>query len=398
MTAVRKSHRICPCNAYDIEGIQSWLEDLAAEGLQLEKDGYFAGFFTFTRTEPKRMTYRLVPVKKDKAALLDENDPDSDEVDVSASMGWTYLVRYGMFHIYVSQAPSPRELHTDPAVQSLALNFLRKRLVSNIVTTFIWAAIYLALRQSSFGYPFRNAATIGLLFSVCIYSWLLVGLFTPVADVIRLLRYQKRLRSGDSLTQRKNWRKSAHYTISAKLLVFLLPILGIIGAAATQKEAALQPILPDTSVPFVTIRDLIPDGEYIRDDSMFGDYNEYRSWSTAVAPVNMEWNEWATVTGPDGAACKGILRIDYHECSSEWLAQQLANDYYQYDRLRYTKFEDLPAPDIRVDSIRHYYNYLPCILIQHDNIVIHVTTTLQDENDESAWGIWLDATEKRLNN
>ena len=38
MTAVRKSHRICPCNAYDIEGIQSWLEDLAAEGLQLEKD------------------------------------------------------------------------------------------------------------------------------------------------------------------------------------------------------------------------------------------------------------------------------------------------------------------------------------------------------------------------
>ena len=396
MTAGKKSNRICPCNAYDIEGIQSWLEDMAMEGLHLEKDGYFAGFFTFIRTEPKKITYRLVPVKKEKAALFDENDPESDEVDVSASMGWTYLVRYGMFHIYCSDSPAPRELHTDPAVQSLALNFLRKRLVSSIAVTFTWVIIYLTLRQSPFGFPFRSAAAIGMLFTICLYSWLLVGLFGPVGDTVRILRYQKRLRKGESLTVRKDWKKTAPQTILSKLLVFVLPIMGLIGAASTLSEAALQPIVPETTVPFVTIEDLIPGGEYIREDALFGDYNQYRSWSTAAAPVSIEWNEWATITGAGGTTYEGILRIDYHECSSEWLAKQVANDYYQYDRHRYNKFEDLPPLDAQVDSIRHYYNYLPYILIQHDNIVIHVTMTLQNENDDSALDSWLQLTVEQL--
>ena len=396
MTARKKSSRICPCNAYDIEGIQSWLEDLAMEGLHLEKDGYFAGFFTFIRTEPKKITYRLVPVKKEKAALFDENEPDSDEVEISQHMGWEYLVRYGMFHIYCSESPSPRELHTDPAVQSLALNFLRKRLVSSTVTTFVWIIIWIAMRRSPFGFPFRCAAAIGLMFTLCLYVWFIQGLFTPVADVIRLLRYQKRLRKGESLTARKDWKKYALVKIFSKLLVFILPIVSILGAVSTLTEASLRPITPDTAVPFVTIANLIPEGEYAQVGSSFGDYNQYRSWSTAAAPVNMEWNEWATVTGTDGTTYEGILRIDYHECSSEWLARQLANDYYQYDRHRYNKFEDLESPDVQVDSIRHYYNYLPYILIQHDNIVIHVTMTLQDENDDSALDSWLQLTVEQL--
>jgi hypothetical protein len=367
-------------------------------GLRLEKDGYFAGFFSFVPAEPQKLTYRLVPVKKENTTFFDENDPDSDELDVSASMGWTYLVRYGMFHIYCSDSPAPRELHTDPAVQSLALNFLRKRLVSSIAVTFTWVIIYLALRQSPFGFPFRSAAAIGMLFTICLYSWLLVGLFGPVGDTIRILRYHKRLRRGDRPIRKKNWRKAAPYTLGIKLLVFILPILGIVGAASTLGEARLQPISPETDAPFITIADLIPEGEYIQDDSMFGDYNQYRSWSTAAAPVNMEWNEWATITATDGTTYEGILRIDYHECSSEWLAKQVANDYYQYDRHRYNKFEDLPPLDAQVDSIRHYHNYLPYILIQHDNIVIHATMTLQNENDDSALDSWLDAVEKQFSN
>ena len=396
MFNTKKALRICPCNSYDIEGIQSWLEDLSMDGLSLEKDGYFGGVFTFLRTTPKKVIYRLVPVKKENSTLFDENDPDSDEVEISQQMGWEYLVRYGMFHIYRTESPCPRELHTDPAVQSLALNFLRKRLMGNIVTTFICVGIYIAMRSSPFGFPFRCAAAIGLLFAVSLYGWLLLGLFQPVADIVRLIGYQKRLRSGDSLNGRKNWKKNAPGMILSKLLVLILPILCIIGAASTLTEASLRPMSPETDAPFVTIGDLIPGGEYDQADGTFGDYNEYRSWSTIAAPVSMEWNEWATITGTDGTAYEGILRIDYHECSSEWLARQLANDYYQYDRHRYNKFEDLESPDIQVDSIRHYYNYLPYILIQHDNIVIHATMTLQDQSNESIQDLWIEETVKWL--
>ena len=31
--------RLCPCPPYDVEGMESWLSDLAARGLLLEEDG-----------------------------------------------------------------------------------------------------------------------------------------------------------------------------------------------------------------------------------------------------------------------------------------------------------------------------------------------------------------------
>ena len=40
---IRYAYRFCPCFRYDIEGIQTWLEDMAAQGLVLEADGIFLG-------------------------------------------------------------------------------------------------------------------------------------------------------------------------------------------------------------------------------------------------------------------------------------------------------------------------------------------------------------------
>ena len=47
-----------------------------------------------------------------------------------------------------------------------------------------------------------------------------------------------------------------------------------------------------------------------------------------------------------------------------------------------------------MDSIRHYSNYLPYVLIQHDNIVIHATMTIHDQNDDIVRDIWVEATAK----
>ena len=101
MFNTKKALRICPCNSYDIEGIQSWLEDLSMDGLRLEKDGYFGGVFTFLRTTPKKVIYRLVPVKKENSTLFDENDPDSDEVERWAGSIWSVMV------CSISTTPNP---------------------------------------------------------------------------------------------------------------------------------------------------------------------------------------------------------------------------------------------------------------------------------------------------
>ena len=52
-------YRLTPCPAYDVEGMESWLEDLAEKGLFLTRDGFFCGFGFFHREEPRKVKYRL---------------------------------------------------------------------------------------------------------------------------------------------------------------------------------------------------------------------------------------------------------------------------------------------------------------------------------------------------
>ena len=45
----RGAVRLIPCADYDIEGLQSYFEEMAAKGLHLKKDGIFAHFAAFER-------------------------------------------------------------------------------------------------------------------------------------------------------------------------------------------------------------------------------------------------------------------------------------------------------------------------------------------------------------
>ena len=102
---VKYAYRLCPCDKSDVEGIQSWLEDMAAQGLYLVEDGVFCGVFTFEQRLPGDTTYRLDVAQKRKPRFLDSGDGLSDEeVELYRSMGWEYLVRYGDFNITVQQS------------------------------------------------------------------------------------------------------------------------------------------------------------------------------------------------------------------------------------------------------------------------------------------------------
>lgn len=388
----KKAFRICPCSPYNVEAVQTWLEDLARDGLILEKDGYFAGVFTFLREQPRTMIYRLEPVQKPNASIFDENDPDIDMVESIAEMGWEYMFRYGMFHIYRTTDPHPRELHTDPAVQSMALSAVHKRLAVNIIDSLVWILLWLLTRNTPFGHPFRSAVTIGLTFVLSYSAWFFLFIFQPISGAVMLWRYRKRLKAGDALTSRKDWKRLAPASICAKLLVLLLPCLLVGNVISTLTDATHEPLDRQTEVPFVTIADLMPQGEYSQSSHTFGDYNLYREWSTAVSAVNIEWSEWAKVTSSDGTTYDGILRLDYHETSSEWLARQLAKDYYHYDRHRYNRFSEQEAPETSADSIRIYSNHVNYVLIQHDNIVIHATLTLTDQDNNSLQPLWIEET------
>ena len=69
-------------------------------------------------------------------------EPDEAQVELCAQYRWEYVARHGQFYIYRSADPSARELNTDPKVQALALNAVKKRLVSDLISLLVWTVLY----------------------------------------------------------------------------------------------------------------------------------------------------------------------------------------------------------------------------------------------------------------
>ena len=69
----RHIHRPAPCPAYDIYGMESWLETMAQEGYLLARDGFFMGFADFEAAKPCTMKYRLQAAKRPRSAFEDNS-------------------------------------------------------------------------------------------------------------------------------------------------------------------------------------------------------------------------------------------------------------------------------------------------------------------------------------
>ena len=127
-------YRLAPCPSYDVEGIESWLEDLAEEGLFLTNDGFFCGFGFFHKEEPKKVKYRLQAKSSHGSFVTDSYEPLKEEMELSRELGWEFVVSHGEFFIYRSIEENVRELNSDPEVQAITLKEVKKRQFSSITT------------------------------------------------------------------------------------------------------------------------------------------------------------------------------------------------------------------------------------------------------------------------
>lgn len=396
---IRYAYRICPCFSYDIEGIQTWLEDLAAEGLLLEADGTFLGIFTFQKTRPQKVRYRLAPIKQKKGFFSDSSDgPEAEEQEFSAQCGWEYMVRYGSFHIYRATDPAARPLHTDPAVQAMALGALKKQRRNAVISQVLFWVIWFTLRGTSVFTLFLTGALLGPLHIAAVTGLVLWVSLRLLAFAIRLSRYQKRLRLGDSLEQRRDWKKTVPAVWCGKLLPWALAlVLAITWGMGLKNSYERVPLdeIPQP-LPFASLADVFPGAE-LDNSSAMGDYGTAVHYSTALSE-NYEWNETADITAGDLSGY-GILRLNYHETASEFLAKGVAEDYYRSEAARYRgkRFEDITAPETGLDNVRVYSSYGTLhVLIQHENKVIHAVVLLKDRNQNNHWQAWLEAMEQKL--
>ena len=392
----RLVHRICPCFAHDMEGIQTWLEDMAKEGLMMEPEGRTLTIFSFRRGTPQKVRYRLEAVAP-RGLWSASDGPDWEMRKTFAQMGWKYLDYFGSFHIYRCDDPQAPELNTDPTVQATTLQSLKDQQKSAATHAVLYPLFYTLITNRAIS-PFRLAVTAGSWLPLSIIGFLLWAFVSSLCTIIRLGRYQKRLRAGESLTCRKEWRQAAHLAkwlrlLPGTLILILLVSLGIL----LQKTTDRQPLDAAPAVlPFVTLEEVFPEAEIYWETS-YGDYNTYAFYETSLSS-NYEWDEYGYVTLADGTSyC--IANMQFHDTVAPWLAKRTAMDYYRYEQHRYNgkRLEDEIPPDTAFDTLYLFRSYgILHIVGQEGKQVFHAIVQFSDPNDEPCWELWLRAMEEKL--
>ena len=372
-------HRLAPCPSYDVEGTEAWLTDLAQEGLLLDEDGFFAGFAAFRRAAPQRVKYRLEAAQKSTSLWSgDSGEPDEAQVELCAQYQWEYVARRGEFYIYRSCDPSARELNTDPKVQALALNAVKKRLRGNFLSLLVWTVLYpmLFLRAGLF------TTVLGLgTWRFLLLAALVIWQIADAAAALRSLsRLQKKLRRGLYPAHTKDWRSGAlryHLkNVMQGLLTIVLAVVLLCSWSDSIMDADRLPLSEFSgTLPFASMRDFAAfDGSAVTDyrETMTGlSFNSVCDSSDWLAPRRISYHEVADVTRADGTHLNGGLYIDYYETISPWLAHRLLRERWRYDRHQ-PQYLPLEAPALPADETVAYSSTLhfPTVLIRRGSVFV----------------------------
>ena len=203
----------------DMDHFEGWLEEMARKGLLFERMSYWG--VVFRRGEPAHLRYRLEP-----AGRLWTRESK----DYCRELGWDYLGQAGQhFELYANSDPEAPELHSDPVVQSYALDLLRKRLRWYFVGL---AALTLLLLAAVLFPVLTRQAGIANFPNLCLLVFDLVVLAQEIRTYISFFRLRRQLAEGMPPQRDGRWRVSLRWRklpILVGLAVLLLE-LGFLAA------------------------------------------------------------------------------------------------------------------------------------------------------------------------
>ena len=374
---VRGAVKMCPCPAYDIEVMESWLEDMAASGLHLAEDGFFAGFARFERGEPKKVRYRLEAAEKGTSMWSDTGGaPEDEALEINESCGWEYVAARDGFHIYRSESEEARELNTDPQVQALAIEKVRRRERGSVVSCVFWFVLYpLAFINLKIFLLAAAEGTWFVLWSVALAVWITVN---AVRKAGYLRRLKRRLTMGEELSHRKPWRRGAPGYRAGRVLITVFVLAWCVVLAGKLLSSASEEVKVDLEgfegdMPFATMADLA--GGEAADYRLFpmtGITNYMEERSDIIAPVAISWHEVADVSLPDGRLFSGGLYAEYFETAAPWIARQITREYMMFKRWD-KDFQEYGLPDLDVDyaiAYRDDSTHFVTVLIRDGCVVI----------------------------
>lgn len=325
-TFMNAVYKLTPVEPFDLAAVESWLEDLAEQGLYLKR--FRPLFSSFTRGAPRRIRYRVEYVP----GLWPDDEVPGRLFDLYEEMGWDYVGPIGnersllIFRARTAHAPEP---HTDPPVQGELLNKLARRLRRNFILVCVLLAIALGIPAFSVldsGTLWLELVQESALFLVFLYGIvLLFSLPSEWKDWRRMAALSRSLRQGIPLTHkipyknrsRRNLLSFLFFVTLAVLLIFTQYILPFTGGPAQNLDK-----LKDFTL--ISIQSL--EGEGYRSDSFVADGVDYANFCDRerylLAPT-----AWETVqSGKWDNNLWVRLEVDWYCPLIPSMAQPLAND------------------------------------------------------------------------
>ena len=369
--------RFPPCPAYDIEGTESWLQDMAAEGYFLKK--FTLGLAVFEKSQPRRVRYRLDAAET--AKTIDTTTPPRDVQDSYEMFGWQFVTRRVEFFIYISEDSSDRELNTDPKVQALAIDLVRKRMLCHTWNLFlIW--FLLPFLQGELPTIWIAMVIGSPLYALGLVLFLWAGIIT-LYKFFHLRKVRKQLASGIPLRHKKDWKKHPKrrgigiVTFTLLLCVF---VAGFAHAAMTEQDQYVPITEYDEDLPFATLKDLMPGSVEEPFVSISGsNINRIMVDTDILAPVIIDYNAISNVYMNGKEQFYGILDVQYYETCSPIMARALAWEFEWRDRSflarLFSDYEKLAPPELEgADYVSMYSASFPTanLILTRGSTMIHI--------------------------
>lgn len=334
---MKRVRKFTPVSMYDAQGLESWLEDMAKQGLFLKKFGTV--WCVFERGPARPLRYRVEPVR--------EQDGDdllgwSSMKELYQDFGWSYTASIGnsMF-IFSTEDENAPELHTDPELQS----GLWKKLYRRARRSFWFEIILLAIVIAALCAQLWNG---GFILSLITSTTPIMLLYLPLilfrlpeswAELQKLALMVEQLEAGVPLDHRTFYpRRRRGELASLVLAVILLLGLFTVQYVLPFTGGGVRPLSDQTAFPALDLTRL--EGKELE----FRGYSQERYIDGELRTVNYSnfsernhyllcWNQWDVVqTGdiePDGWV---RLEIQWYDLPgwlsplSAPLAQELLSD------------------------------------------------------------------------
>lgn len=381
---VKKVHKLLPCPSYDIERMESWLEDMGKEGLLLEKKSFLGNhFLCFVPCRPQTIRYRLEPRTKGMDYTF---EPPEEARSLAAEYGWEFVCTFELFYIYRTVRAEAPELNTDNLVQAESLKQLKKDLRFSVFSQIFTAVLALRWLVRE---PFRFVVTFGSIYAVLFVLFFAGALFMDVRWLRIILRLQKQLKQNIPMDHRKDWKRGKGFHRVMRLVALFIFVLAITSIFSSCTRVMAMPKTATVDYPgdppFVTVSDLYPEHTFT-DGGLRDMYNYYQRYDSDLCKEMIDWREFVKIHVKEGKQIgTATMIVEYYDTAAPWLAKGLAQDFLRRDAQwkGIDSLKRLPDPELGFDYVFTYNNIMPTIVIQHGNIM--VKASVYKEADLYRW-------------